>query len=274
MGRVLMDLVVPAKDREAALKHRPTVLAGETIEVESDVCDKDGRVFPVSSRMRPVPPGDGIGPKMYVVVAVDISARREAEAALLRHVEAQQEVVNLGRLALKGGCLNELFDQAVGAAARVLSGDCAQLFECSPARRISPPWRPWGGPKTARGSASSAKDRLLGEGGERRRAGHSRGLGAGAALSALARLLTRGIRSSVCALVGDPGSPFGVLAVHFRQPGAVPADCVPFLEGLANALAEAIQSRNAQEAIRHQALYDGLTGLPTGPCSLTASPMR
>ena len=69
---------------------------------------------------------------MYVVVAVDISARREAEAALLRHVEAQQEVVNLGRLALKGGCLNELFDQAVGAAARVLSSDCAQLFERVP----------------------------------------------------------------------------------------------------------------------------------------------
>src|SRR6202142_1674762 len=68
MGRVLMDLVVPAEAREVALKHRPTVLAGETIEVESHACDKDGRVFPVSSRMRPVPPGAGIGPKMYVVV--------------------------------------------------------------------------------------------------------------------------------------------------------------------------------------------------------------
>ena len=47
IGRVLMDLVMPAEGREAALRHRPTVLAGETIEVESDACDKDGRVFPV-----------------------------------------------------------------------------------------------------------------------------------------------------------------------------------------------------------------------------------
>src|ERR1039458_5383349 len=132
MGRALMDLVTPEENREAALRHRPTVLAGVTLEYEPDTCDKHGRVFPVHARIRAVPPSDGIGPNMYVAVAVDISARREAEAALLRHVEAQQEVVNLGRLALKGGRLNELFDQAVGAAARVLSGDCAQLFERVP----------------------------------------------------------------------------------------------------------------------------------------------
>jgi len=108
MGRVLMDLVVPAEGREAALKNRPTVLAGETIEVESDVCDKDGRVFPVSSRMRPLPPGDGIGAKNVTSSSRSTSAPatrpKRHSCATSRQ---QQEVVNLGRLALKGGCLDD-----------------------------------------------------------------------------------------------------------------------------------------------------------------------
>ncbi len=263
MGRVLMDLVVPAEGREEALKHRPTVLAGGTIELESDARDKDGRVFPVSSRMRPVAPGDGIGAKMYVVVAVDISARRAAEATLLRHVEAQQEVVNLGRLALKGGCLNELFDHAVGAAARALSGDCAQLFERVPGTRDL----------TVTASVGWSQDRK----GERIASEGPSSLEAVASAGGLAvvedweqerrfppsqRLVDRGVRSSVAVVIGELEAPLGVLAVHYVRARAVPSDGPPFLDALANVLAEAIRSRDVQEAIRHRALHDELTGLP------------
>src|SRR5208283_4501510 len=150
--------------------------------------------------MCPVPPGDGIGPNMHVVVAVDISARREAEAALLRHVEAQREVVNLGRLALKGGCLSELFDEAVGAAARVLSCDCAQLFE------------------RVRGTQDLTVVAVVGWPEER-----------------------KGERSSVAVLIGELEAPLGVLAVHYKRAGAVQAYCPPFLDALANVLAEAIR---------------------------------
>jgi diguanylate cyclase (GGDEF) domain len=75
-------------------------------------------------------------------------------------------------------------------------------------------------------------------------------------------LLARGVRSTAGVLVGDPGSPFGVLAVHYTEPGAAPPDCLPFLDALANVLADAIRSRNLQEQIRHDSLHDGLTGLP------------
>jgi len=263
MGRVLMDLVVPAEGREAALKNRPTVLAGETIEVESDVCDKDGRVFPVSSRMRPLPPGDGIGAKMYVVVSVDISARHEAEAALLRHVEAQQEVVNLGRLALKGGCLDELFDQAVAAAARVLSGDCAQLFERVPGTQDLTVVASVGWPQDRKGvrivsKVPSSLEKVASAGGlaivqdweQQRRFPPSQ------------RLMDRGVRSSVAVLIGELEAPLGVLAVHYKRAEAVPPDCAPFLDGLANVLADAINNRDVQETIRHRALHDELTELP------------
>ena len=63
IGRALMDLVTPEEGREAALKHRPTVLSGVPVEDELVACDKDGRVFPIYARMRPVPPGTGSGRK-------------------------------------------------------------------------------------------------------------------------------------------------------------------------------------------------------------------
>jgi predicted signal transduction protein with EAL and GGDEF domain len=75
-------------------------------------------------------------------------------------------------------------------------------------------------------------------------------------------LAVRGVRSSVAVLVGDTDSPFGVLAVHYTQTQAAPPDCPTFLDVLANVLAEAIGSRDAQETNRQQALHDGLTGLP------------
>ncbi len=263
IGCSLMDLITPDERRETALRHRPAVLAGMTVEDEVDVRDKHGRVFPVYARMRPLPPGDGIGPKMYVNLTVDISARREAEAALLRYVDAQQGVVNLGRLALKGGCLNELFDQAVGDAARVLSGDCAQLFERVPGTQDLTVVASVGWPQDRKG------DRIVSEG--------TSSLEKVASVGGLAivedweqerrfplsqRLVDRGVRSSVAVLIGDLETPLGVLAVHYMRAGAVPADCPPLLDALANVLAEAIRNRDMHETIRHRALHDELTGLP------------
>ncbi len=263
IGCSLMDLVTPEERRETAVRHGPAVLAGMTVEDEVDVHDKHGRVFPVYARMRPAPPGDGIGPKMYVNVMVDISARREAEAALLRHVEAQQEVVDLGRLALKGGCLNELFDQAVAAAARVLSGDCAQLFERVPGTQDLTVAASVGWPQDRKGSrivsrGPSSLEKVASVGGlaivedweQERRFPPSQGL------------VDRGVRSSVAVLIGELEAPLGVLAVHYKRAGTVPPDYPPFLDALANVLAEAIHNREAQEAIRHRALHDELTGLP------------
>ncbi|MGH2864740.1 MAG: sensor domain-containing protein, partial [Solirubrobacteraceae bacterium] len=263
IGRVLMDLVTPAEDREEALRHRPTVLAGLTLEYEPDTCDKHGRVFPVHARVRAVPPGDGIGPNMYVAVAVDISARREAEAALLRHVEAQQEIVNLGRLALTGGRLNELFERAIGAATRVLSGDSAELFERVSGTRDLTVVASVGLSQEPEGdgivsSRFSSLEQVASLGGlaivedwaQERRFAPSQ------------RLAERGVRSSVAVLIGELEAPLGILAVHYERAGAVPPDCPPFLDALANVLADAINSRDLQEAIRYRALHDELTGLP------------
>ena len=263
VGREITDLIMPEEGRAEMLRLRSNALAGQPVEGEFDVHDKQGRVFPVYVRARPASPAAGAGPGGVISVAVDISARREAEAAIRRHGEGQEEIVNLGRHALKGGSLEELFDHAVGAASRVLSGDCAELVECLPDAQGFIVRAAVGWPDGRRGAHVAGETRLGPDYAvrsreplvvedweqERRFVGSS-------------ELLARGVRSSVAVLVGDADAPFGVLTVHYTRAGAVPQDCLPFLDALANVLADAIRSRDAQEQIRHDSLHDGLTGLP------------
>jgi diguanylate cyclase (GGDEF)-like protein len=172
-------------------------------------------------------------------------------------------VVDLGRLALKGGSLNELFDQAVGAAARVLSGDCVQLFERVSGTQdlsvvASVGWRQdrKGSRIVSRGPSSLEKVASVGglaiveDWGQEQRFPPSQSL------------VDRGVLSSVAVLVGELEAPLGVLAVHYKRAGAVPPDSPPFLDALANVLADAIHNRDVQETIRHRGLHDELTGLP------------
>jgi diguanylate cyclase (GGDEF)-like protein/PAS domain S-box-containing protein len=264
VGHGLFDLMVPEESRIEALDFERAAREGRAVEGELDVRDKQARVIPVYFRVRPFPLGDeaeqGRG---IITIAVDVSADREADAAIRRYAEGQEEIVNLGRLALKGCSLEELFDHAVGVASRVLSGDCAELVECLPdARgvivRAAVGWPDGrkgahvaGEARSGPGYAVRSREPLVVEDWEQER----RFVGS-------SELLARGVRSTVAVLVGDANSPFGVLTVHYTRAGAIPPDCLPFLDALANVLADAIRSRNTQEQIRHDSLHDGLTGLP------------
>jgi diguanylate cyclase (GGDEF)-like protein/PAS domain S-box-containing protein len=264
LGQQLVDLIVPEESRDDVIELGHAAIDGRPTETELDARDKHGRVFPVYLRVRGVPL-DGAGGSSCgsLGISVDISARREAEQAIRRRAEEQQEIANLGRLALKGAPLEELSDHAVRIASQVLSADCASLVEHLPdatgfAIRATAGWpderkgeRIAGDARSLSGYVLRSRDPVVVEDWAQERR-----------FSPSAGLLARGVRTSVAVLVGDPGSPYGVLAIHYAQPRATPQDCLSFLSALANVLAEAIQSRNAQEMIRHQALHDGLTGLP------------
>jgi len=263
VGRQLRDLVMAESGRAVASAHRAAVRAGETIEAETEARDKHGRVFPVYVRIRPVPPAVGLGPGLVVAVSVDIAARREAEAAARRHVEGQQEIVELGRVALRDGCTQALLEQAVGAAARVLSGDSAALLEHVPNSEelivtAAVGWASDTVGKRMPSETPSVLEKVLGADGlavvddwetEQR-------------FPQSPMLAERGVRSTVAVLVGDRDAPLGVLSVHYTQPGAAAQDCAPFLDALANVLADAMHSRDVQERMRHLALHDELTDLP------------
>ena len=264
IGRELFELMVPEESRSEALELERVAREGRPVEGELDVRDKQGRIIPVYFRVRPFPEGDEVGPGRGIIsIGVDISARREAEALARRSFEKQEEIASLGRLALRGGSLGELFDHAIGTVSRVLSSDCAELVEGSPGSPSSIVRAAVGWPDRRVGAHIAGEGRsgpgyvvrsgepILVEDWEQERR-----------LVPSSELLARGVRSTAGVLVGDLGSPFGVLAVHYTEPGAAPSDCLPFLDALANVLADAIRSRNLQEQIRHDSLHDGLTGLP------------
>jgi diguanylate cyclase (GGDEF)-like protein/PAS domain S-box-containing protein len=264
-GRLLTDLMMVDEGDAEVQRLRSGVLAGRPVAGELDVRDKQGRAFSIYARVRGVPLGAAGGEAGggVISISVDISARREAERALARRARGQEEIAKLGRLALGTESLEELFDYAVGVASRALSAECAWLVECLPddggfVVRAAVGWpgerrgeHIAAGARSMSGYAVSSQGPVVVEDWQQERR-----------FTRSSKLLTRGVRSSVAAPIGDPEGPFGVLAVHYPEPGAVPPDSIAFLDALANVLADAVRSRNERETIRHQALHDGLTGLP------------
>jgi PAS domain S-box-containing protein len=186
-------------------------------------------------------------------IARDVTAQLEGEEAIRRSADGQKGIAELGRLALKGAPEEELFDSAVGAARRVLSGDCAWLVERQADTSEVIIRAEVGWPDEHKGELIAHEERVL----------LDYALDSPAPIVVKdwkqeprfvrsSQRLTRGVCSSVSVLVGDRDVPFGVLEVQYTQPHAIPSDCLAFLEALANALSEAIQSRNALEMIRQQ----------------------
>ena len=66
-----------------------------------------------------------------------------------------------------------------------------------------------------------------------------------------------GVRSGASVVIGDPGAPYGVLAAHSVQPGAVGPEHVMFLQAVANVLDSAVARLRAEEQIAEQAAARG-----------------
>ncbi len=215
-------------------------------------------VLPLTDSATAERPGRSAGPVRLALVFHDVTHLRRAE-------QQQAAVARLGQRGLAGAPVEDLLEETVHVVAEALNASHCTILEALPdgegflARAVV------GWPDGTRGIGFVP--------------GHP-------PLSVLVEPLTSGApvvaadlhedehfpahtwlqRAGVVSAVGVPvhggkGTPYGLITAHAREPREFSADEVGFLQAVANVLASAIQRARAEEATRHQALHDSLTGL-------------
>ena len=72
----------------------------------------------------------------------------------------------------------------------------------------------------------------------------------------------QGMQSAAITLIKGKKEPFGVLGAGSRELHGFTQEDVDFMQAIANVLANAVERRRTEERTQHEALHDGLTGLP------------
>jgi diguanylate cyclase (GGDEF)-like protein len=70
------------------------------------------------------------------------------------------------------------------------------------------------------------------------------------------------MQSAATILIKGKEEPFGVLGAGSRELRGFTQEDVDFMQAIANVLANAVERRRTEERTQHEALHDGLTGLP------------
>jgi diguanylate cyclase (GGDEF)-like protein/PAS domain S-box-containing protein len=192
----------------------------------------------------------------------DITERKAAEREVERRAIQQAAVAQLGERALGGAELAELMETAVSVVSQVDGVDQACVWEL-PTNDKSLRLRQGLDMAAVAGTRVSA----------------TRDSHAGAALDTGLHVIVDdwstesrfamppalrvlGVRSSLAVVIDGQKRPFGVLDVHSSTSNQFTPQDVHFLQSLANVLADAIERRLADDALRHRVQHDPLTGLP------------
>ncbi|MFL5898438.1 MAG: EAL domain-containing protein [Solirubrobacterales bacterium] len=206
---------------------------------------------------------DEDGVPVWHGVLYDVSERKEAERELQRALSQQAVVARLGERALQNSDPEELMRVATELIAKVAGVHSACIWELGrDGRRLN--------------LKAGLEESATGAG---RRVSASRDSHAGAALDSGTHAIvadweqeTRhtmppvlrvfGAASSLAVVIDGKNRPFGVLDVHATEAHRFSAKDVPFVQGAANVLADAIERHGADQALRYRVLHDALTGLP------------
>jgi diguanylate cyclase (GGDEF)-like protein/PAS domain S-box-containing protein len=195
------------------------------------------------------------GIERYLCIDIDITERKEFERAIVENAKRQTLIAELGRKALASNDLDDLFNEAVQAAAQGLGTPCAALFETAPF------------------TTSHGRQLLLRAGAGR--LSQSAGLQLGCAgevlddtpvpalrpwFAPLAAM--HGLRSGLDAGVVSGARLSGVLGVYSDAARRFEEDDAVFLRGIANILSTALERHEARKRLTYLAQYDALTNLP------------
>jgi diguanylate cyclase (GGDEF)-like protein/PAS domain S-box-containing protein len=247
------------------------LVAGEipSYHIEKRHIRKDGSVVWGHVTVSLVRDADG-DPKYTIGVVKDISERKRADERILfqaRLLEArsrqQAAIAHITHRGLEGADLAELMNEAVELITQTLDVQYSTILEWVPSEEalVARAGSGWTGPHAGQtiraGKESQVGFTLL--------SGEPvvvTDLRAETRFEAHAGLMGHGVVSSMTVIIARQDRPLGVLGVYTTQPRIFSEDDVNFLQVTANVLAAAIDRRRIEEALAHQALHDGLTGLP------------
>lgn len=176
----------------------------------------------------------------------------ENDSALAARARQQGAVASLGQLALSGMELERLFQGAVEMIADTLGVEFCKILELSP-----------DGETLKLVAGVGWKEGVVGKvnvGAERdSQAGFTllsrepvivEDLRVETRFNAPDLLRDHGVASGISVVIGNPEKPFGVLGAHSSQPRQFSRDDAQFMQSAANVLADAIQRRTVEEALR------------------------
>jgi len=251
---------VPEEVLEPALRHCRAALAGERRRFE--FCEGGVRM---SVEAVPVLDDDG-AVEAALVVARNVTERAEAEEELARRARQQRAVADLGRFALGAHDVDEVVTHAVRTVTTTLGVEMGVVLEYEAQTRTLRVATAVGVPP---GDRHRMPTRIpMEESGD-----------AGAALRGRAPVVVEdwsretrfaaapdirdlGVMSSLAVAVEGRERPWGVMNVHSRERRRFSADDVAFVRSVATLIAVALERDREEEATRHAALHDALTGLP------------
>ena len=215
----------------------------------------------------PMVDADGTYAGSFALVT-DVTEQRRADERTTRYAAQQEAVAQLGKLALDDASVESLFDAAVRCVAKVLDADYVSVFRRDGERLVH---------AAVHGlPAGAARDLALTR---EDAAPPVPRLATGEPLVIPDWELETELRQprevqehlAVRSTVAVPISgrePYGAIAASRVVPWAPHDDEVRFLEAIAHVLAAAIGRAEAEDAGRHGALHDVLTGLPNRTLAL------
>jgi PAS domain S-box-containing protein len=249
VGRTSLELGLLKPDEAAALSaHQQRALGGEGLSTELEMQPRRGPPRTVLHELSPLREAGGGKVVGTADVSVDVTDRKRAEVQLSMRADQQSAVARLGRGALLGMPIAELFEDAVREIHTTLGIELVKILELEPAGKDLLPraaigWDPEltraariGVDDSHAGLALTSADPVVVEdiGGESR-------------FQQSALLRAHAVLSGVAVAVRGDGTPYGAITVHSRRHRRFTVEEVQFVEAIAHVLGAALARQRAEQ---------------------------
>lgn len=236
---------------KARLGYEQVFREGSVVDYELEILHRDGHATPVLYNATVY--RDETGKVAGVFAAArNISERRRAETALRSRLQQQAVVADLGQHALKELTLDVLMDAAVAFMARTLNVEYCKILELTPdgkslLLRAGVGWKPGyvgnatvpAGPESQAGYTLTRHEPIIVE-----------DLRTEKRFSGPPLLVEHNVVSGMSVVIGEKDRPFGVIGAHSKGKRTFTEEDSVFLQAIANVLAQAIERKRAEDAVR------------------------